>query len=100
MALCRWLYNRLLSELNLTREKGIRLRVFDLNNLLADTKQREKPELDEIYSKALQMVAQQLWCNIRTLAGLKRNGRKVGKLRFKERRDSSRRSTTTSRASS
>jgi len=81
--LCRWLYNRLLSELNLAGEKGIKLTMFDLNNLVADIKKREKPELSEVYSKALQMVAQQLWYNVRSLAGLKRNGRRVGKLRFK-----------------
>ncbi len=29
MALCRWLYNRLLSELNFVHEKGIRLKQGD-----------------------------------------------------------------------
>jgi len=83
LELCRWLYNRLLSELNLAREKGIGLSMFDLNNLIPDLKRYEKPELKKVYSKTLQMVAQQLWYNICTLAGLKRNGKRIGKLRFK-----------------
>ncbi|MDI6884405.1 MAG: RNA-guided endonuclease TnpB family protein [Hadesarchaea archaeon] len=82
MALCRWLYNRLLSELNLAHEKGIRLKRTDTQALIVDIK-HEKPELGEVYSKVLQMVNHQLWSNIRALAGLKRNGKRVGRLRFK-----------------
>ena len=83
MELCRWLYNRLLSELNLTREKGIKLKRTDTQALIVDLKKHGKPELEGVYSKALQMVNQQLWSNIGTLAGLKRSGKKIGKLRFK-----------------
>jgi len=83
MTLCRWLYNRLLAELNLTRDKGVKLRQKDTQALIVDLKHNEKPELNEVHSKVLQMVNYQLWSNIRALAGLKRNGRKVGKLRFK-----------------
>ena len=83
VGLCKWLYNRLLSELNLAREKGIRLKRTDTQALIVDLKRHEKPELGEMNSKVLQMVNYQLWSNIRALAGLKRNGRKVGKLRFK-----------------
>ena len=83
VALCRWLYNRLLSELNLAREKGIRLRRTETQALIVDLKRHEKTELNEVNSKVLQMVNWQLWSNIRALAGLKRNGRKVGRLRFK-----------------
>jgi putative transposase len=82
MELCRWLYNRLLSELNLAREKGIKLKWTDTQALIVDLK-KEKPELNEVYSKVLVMVNYQLWSNIHALAGLKRNGRKVGRLRFK-----------------
>jgi putative transposase len=82
MELCRWLYNRLLSELNLAKEKGIKLKQTDTQALIVDLK-KEKPELGEVYSKVLQMVNYQLWSNIHALAGLKRNGRKVGRLRFK-----------------
>ena len=83
MALCRWLYNRLLSELNLARDKRIKLRRTDTQALVADLNRHEKPELDEVYSKVLQMVNHQLWSNISALAGLKRGGKKVGRLRFK-----------------
>jgi len=81
--LCRWLYNRLLSELNMIREKGIRLKQTDIQALIPDLKKHEKPEPDEVYSKVLQMVNYQLWSNIKVLAQLKRNGRRVGRLRFK-----------------
>jgi putative transposase len=81
--LCRWLYNRLLSELSLAREKGIKLKRTDTQALIVDLKKHEKPELNEVYAKVLQMVNYQLWSNIRVLAGLKRNGHRIGKLRFK-----------------
>ena len=83
MGLCRWLYNRLLAELNFAREKGIRLERTDTQALIVDLKRHEKPELNEVNSKVLQMVNYQLWSNIHALAGLKRNGRRIGKLRFK-----------------
>jgi putative transposase len=83
MALCRWLYNRLLSELNLSRERRIKLGRTDTQALIVDLKRHEKTELNEVYSKVLQMVNHQLWSNIRALSGLKKNGRKIGKLRFK-----------------
>jgi len=81
--LCRWFYNHLLSELNMIREKGIRLKQTDIQALIPDLKKHEKPEPDEVYSKVLQMVNYQLWSNIKVLAQLKRNGRRVGRLRFK-----------------
>ncbi|MBM5805530.1 MAG: hypothetical protein FJZ49_05680 [Candidatus Verstraetearchaeota archaeon] len=83
LELCRWLYNRLLSELSLTREKGIKLRRGDTQALIVDLKKHEKPELNGVYSKVLQMINYQLWSNIHALAGLKHNGRKIGKFRFK-----------------
>jgi len=60
MGLCRWLYNRLLSELNMAKEKGIKLRRTDTQALIVDLKKHEKPELGEVYSKVLQMVNHQL----------------------------------------
>jgi putative transposase len=83
MALCRWLYNRLLSELSMVHEKGIKLKRTDTQALIVYLKRHDNPELDEVYSKVLQMVNYQLWSNIGALAGLKRKGRRVGKLRFK-----------------
>ncbi len=85
LVLCRWLYNRLLSELNLAREKGVKLKRGGTQALIVDLKRYEKPELSEVYSKVLQMVNHQLWSNIHALAGLKRKSGKVGRLRFKGR---------------
>jgi putative transposase len=82
LELCRWLYNRLLEELNKAKAEERRLTRKDTQALIVRLK-REKPELNTVYSKVLQMVNYQLWSNIRALAGAKRNGRKVGKLRFK-----------------
>jgi len=45
----------------------------------------EKPELNRVHSKVLQIVLHQLYSNLRALSQLKRNGKKVGRLRFKGR---------------
>jgi putative transposase len=83
LELCLWLYNRLLSELNSARERGVKLKRTDTQALIVHLKKQEKPELKEVYSKVLQMVNHQLWSNVRALAKLKRDGRKVGRLRYK-----------------
>jgi len=80
--LCRWLYNRLLEELNRAKKENRKLTQKDTQALIVTLKV-EKPELGQVYSKVLQMVNYQLWSNIRALSMLKRNGRRVGKLRFK-----------------
>jgi len=80
--LCRWLYNRLLEELNRAKAKAQRLTWKDAQALIVKLK-RENPELNQVYSKVLQMVNNQLWSNIHALASVKKNGRKIGKLRFK-----------------
>ncbi len=80
--LCRWTYNKLLEELNEAKEMGIKLKRYDTQRLLVKLKE-EKPELKNAYSKTLQMVNQQLWNNIHTLAGRKKKGYKIGGLRFK-----------------
>ncbi|MCL4362258.1 transposase [Candidatus Parvarchaeota archaeon] len=81
--LCRWTYNRLLEELNKAKEEGRKLKRYDTQKLLVKLKEEDKPELKNVYSKTLQMVNQQLWNNIHTLAGRKKKGYKIGKLRFK-----------------
>lgn len=78
--LCRWLYNHLLEELN--KAEGQKLSQKDTQALIVKLK-KEKPELKQVYSKVLQMVNYQLWSNIRALSALKKNGRKIGKLRYK-----------------
>jgi len=82
--LCRWLYNRLLEELNKAKAEGRKLSQKDTQAFIVKLK-TEKPELKQVYSKVLQTVNHQLWSNIRALSALKKNGRKVGKLRFKGR---------------
>ncbi len=82
LELCRWLYNRLLYELNKAKEDGRKIKQTDTQSLIIKLK-KEKPELNEVYSKVLQMVNYQLWNNIKALAKLKKNGKKVGKLRYK-----------------
>ena len=80
--LCRWLYNRLLEELNRAKAEGQKLTQKDTQALIVKLK-AEKSELRLVYSKVLQMVNYQLWSNIRGLSALKRKGRKIGRLRFK-----------------
>jgi len=78
---CRWLYNHFLEQLN-RKENGKTPRRYELQATLPELK-REYPELKQAHSKVLQMVLHQLYSNLRSLAELKRNGRKVGRLRFK-----------------
>jgi len=79
---CRWLYNHFLERLN-RKEDGKIPRKYELQATLPKLKE-EHPELKQVHSKVLQMVLHQLYSNLRALAGLKRNGHKVGRLRFKE----------------
>ncbi|MFQ6080510.1 MAG: RNA-guided endonuclease InsQ/TnpB family protein [Candidatus Bathyarchaeia archaeon] len=82
LELCRWLYNCLLFELNKAREEGRKVNQQDTQSFIVKLKQ-ENTELDNVYSKVLQMVNHQLWSNVKALAELKKNGKKVGKLRYK-----------------
>ena len=80
--ICRWLYNRLLEEINKARKEGRELKPRDTQKLIVKLKE-EHPELKKVYSKVLQMVHYQLWANIKALSQLKKKGKKVGKLRYK-----------------
>ncbi len=82
LELCRWLYNKLLEEVNKARKEGRKITRKDTQALIVKLKQ-EKPELKSVYSKVLQMVNYQLWSNIRALNELRKNGKKAGKLRYK-----------------
>ena len=82
LELCRWLYNRLLFELNKAKEESRTLKPKDTQSLIVNLKQ-ENTNLNKVYSKVLQMVNYQLWSNIKALHKLKENGKKVGKLRYK-----------------
>jgi putative transposase len=70
--------------LNKAKAEGRKLSQKDTQAFIVKLK-TEKPELGQVYSKVLQVVNHQLWSNIRALSALKKNGRKVGKLRFKGR---------------
>ncbi|MEM2897403.1 MAG: transposase, partial [Candidatus Bathyarchaeia archaeon] len=82
LELCRWLYNRLLEELSRAREENRKITQRDTQALIVKLKE-ENPKLKQVYSKVLQMINYQLWSNIKALSNLKKNGKKVGKLRFK-----------------
>jgi putative transposase len=64
---CRWLYNRLLQDHNDVLEKGIKLKTYDTQNMIASLK-LENPKLNLVYSKVLQMVNYTLWSNFKGLA--------------------------------
>jgi putative transposase len=74
---CRWLHNRLIQELSEAKEKGIKLKTYDTQNMIPSLK-LENPKLNLVYSKVLQMVNYTLWSNIKGLSASKKNGRKVG----------------------
>ncbi|MCD6370722.1 MAG: transposase [Thermoplasmata archaeon] len=84
LEICRWLYNRLLEEINNARKEGRKITQRDTQALIVKLKE-ENPELKKVYSKVLQMVNYQLWSNMRALSRLKKNRKKIGKLRFKKR---------------
>ena len=83
LEMCRWLYNRLLEEINNARKEGRKITQKDTQTLIVKLK-KENPELRNVYSKVLQMVNYQLWSNMRALSRLKKNGKKIGKLRYKK----------------
>jgi putative transposase len=79
LELCRQTYNYFLAQWNGKSKISNRL---ELQAQLPKLK-REKPELNRVYSKVLQMVLYQLYSNLRALSKLKNNGKRVGRLRFK-----------------
>lgn len=79
MDICRQLYNHCLEQMN--ESDGIPAET-KLQNQLPSLKE-EWPELSEVHSKVLQMVVKQLYSNLRSLAGKRNNGHKIGRLRYK-----------------
>jgi len=75
---CRFVYNQMLEGLN-GQEKPNRL---ELQSRLPTLKE-EYPELKDVFSKTLQYEVYRLFSNLMSLASPKRNGKKVGRLRFK-----------------
>jgi len=74
-------YNALLDAVNNTMKEGEKITPKDTQDMLKDLKIEGK---ELVYSKALQMVNNQLWYNINALHELKKRGKKVGKLRYKK----------------
>ena len=74
-------YNALLDAVNNARKEGKRITPKDTQDMLKDLKIEGK---ELVYSKALQMVNNQLWYNINSLHELTKKGRRVGKLRYKK----------------
>ncbi len=54
--------------MNEAREKGIKLKSYDTQNMIPSLK-LENPKLNLAYSKVLQMVNYTLWSNIKGLFG-------------------------------
>lgn len=77
---CRHLYNYFLGKWQGKEKIPSR---FELQAELPKMA-RENPYYANIHSKTRQFVLLQLYSNLRTLSRLKKNGRKVGKLRFKK----------------
>jgi len=77
---CRWLYNKLLSIINESKKTPSKR---EMQSMLPKLKE-QREELKEVNAKTLQMVVFMLNNNLRALAGLKKKGKKVGKLRYKK----------------
>ena len=80
LSLCKGVYNFFLSKWNETDKIPSR---YTLQAMLPTIK-NEKPELNEVNSKTLQMVLFQLYNNLKVLSKLKKNGKRVGRLRYKK----------------
>ncbi len=74
---CRFVYNYLLEQ-----KSNSNLKRSELQSLLPELK-KEKPELQGVHSKTLQYENYRLHSSITALSRLKKNGKRVGKLRFK-----------------
>ncbi len=81
LELCRQIYNHFLEELNDRDDVPPRT---ELQSQLPNLKEGWG-ELDSVHSKVLQMVLYRLYSNLRSLSERKKNGYKVGRLRFKGR---------------
>ena len=75
LEISRWLYNRLLEQINNARENNVKITQRDTQALIVKLKKEEEPEFQKVYAKVLQMVNYQLWSSIRGLSQLKNNGK-------------------------
>ena len=80
LEMCRLVYNSFLDVWNKSEKIPSR---YTLQAMLPSMKE-EKPELKKVYAKTLQMVLFVLYNNLKALSGLKKKGKKVGRLRYKK----------------
>jgi len=80
LSLCKWVYNFFLSKWNESDKISSR---YTLQAMLPSLKE-ENPDLKKVNSKTLQMVLFQLYNNLKVLSKLKKNGKRVGRLRYKK----------------
>jgi len=78
--LCKWVYNFFLSKWN---ESDKIPSCYTLQATLPTLKD-ENPDLKKVNSKTLQMVLFMLYNNLKVLSKLKKNGKRVGRLRYKK----------------
>ena len=78
LELCRFVYNWALERLKGQEKPDI----YEIKRELVKLK-KEHPELKEVHSQVLQSEVMKLRNNLRALAILKRNGKRIGRLRFK-----------------
>ncbi len=78
LELCRQTYNSLLNQLNNQKIKD----QSQIQGTIPDMKICE-PKLKNVYSKVLTSECDKLFSNLRTLSKIKKNKKKVGRLRFK-----------------
>lgn len=76
---CRFVYNYMLEELNKDENSFNR---FKLQAKIPKLKEKH-PELKDVYSSVLQYMVYRLFSNLNALSRSKKHGRKVGKLRYK-----------------
>jgi putative transposase len=82
---CRNLYNHFLFESRLSYKEGYKINHYEMSAIIPMLTKGK-----EIYSKVTQPVIDQFYRNISVLNALKKNGIKIGKLRFSQKTDSSR----------
>lgn len=74
--MCRFVYNQLLEELGRNKDrKHVQHYILDLK--------KKYPDLKSVYAKTLQYECYRLFSNLKGLGNSKKNGNKVGRLRFK-----------------
>ena len=75
---CRILYNDFIFESRLAYKEGYKINFDELQRMIPYMIPKDK-----VYSKAAQMVLWQFYNNLKTLYSIAKNGRMIGKLRFK-----------------